>query len=201
MELRAPDYPPMSNYPGLLFPSSEFHTIGPIRLPIFKALFPVEARAIAEVDREEATKQFATMQIAKRIATDLKISQKKAIDMLSNASQHIDELYDYLEELTQVKGSKEDQTEVFLQYTTILMKSRGEVQLQGSPEYVRTDKWSAEDSEKVPLNLQQEIFQFAQWERNGWPSEGNDSTGAPSATPPDKSPSPTTTSTPSSAAK
>lgn len=191
----------MTNYPGLLFPSDEFHTIGPIRLPIYKSLFPVEARQIAELDRAEAAKQFTTMQIAKRISTDLKITRKEALDMLANASQHIDKLFDYLEELADVKDVKEDQTDALFGYTTVMMKARGQVKLPGAEEYIATPEWSKEDTERVPQSIQQEIYNFAQWERNGWPSEGNDKSGDQEETPPIKSLSSTTTSTAISAAK
>lgn len=165
----------MAKYTSLLFTTEQYHEIGPFRFPIFKDLTPGEIKAISAIEKASAQVNLGSMELARKIAKENGITNKQALEVLSNASAPENEelIYSYLPELTKLNEAAEDDIDTLVKYATVLMQYRGEVKLPGESEYIKTSDWTTEDTESVHRGVLQSMRQFILWERDGWPeSEG-----------------------------
>jgi hypothetical protein len=165
----------MAKYTGVLFTAEQYHEIGPFRFPIFKDLTPGEIKAISAIEKASAQVQLGSMELARKIAKENSITNKQALEVLSNASAPENEelIYSYLPELTKLNEAAEDDIDTLVKYGTVLMQYRGEVKLPGEDAYTKTTDWTTEDTEGVHRGVLEAMRQFILWERDGWPnSEG-----------------------------
>lgn len=172
----------MTSYATFLFPSRESCQIGPIKFPIYKDILPGEARKIEEISRQQTQNSFKGIKLAQRIAKDRGIPTAEAITILANLDDptNQDIVFDYatqLEEL-QADAAEVNQISQKIEYVTAFMQCRGQVQREGTPEWVPVPDWSASDTERMPLKMLDEIFTLMVKERDGWPevtpAVGND---------------------------
>ena len=162
----------MSKYGSLLFPApTEFHEIGPFRLPIHKELRPGEIIGIEKIDKQQSKATLAQMKLVRRISKDKDIAPKEAQDLLSNLSEdaNSDLLYDYVEEFSEVQNAGISFTQTQIAYVTLLMQYRGQTKMPRSREWIQTRDWTQEDTEDLPSEIRKSIYQFLLWERDGWP--------------------------------
>ena len=161
----------MAKYTSLLFTTEQYHEIGPFRFPIFKDLTPGEIKAISAIEKASAQVNLGSMELARKIAKENGITNKQALEVLSNASAPENEelIYSYLPELTKLNEAAEDDIDTLVKYATVLMQYRGEVKLPGESEYTKTSDWTTEDTESVHRGVLQAMRQFILWERDGWP--------------------------------
>ena len=166
----------MSKYASLLFSPENYHEIGPFRFPIYKDLVPGEAKAMEELSRKQSRATFKSIQLAKKIGKDKGIPTKKAIELLSGASETGDDelLYDYAEELDEMNRDGLGAVEQQVAYVTLFMQYRGEVQLPGEKTWTKTKDWEIADTDEMPKKLMEQIVEMISWERDGWP-EGKSS--------------------------
>lgn len=175
----------MSRY-SVLFPPSQFYKIGPFRFPVYKALMPGETKQIEAMSRMEAKTRFASIQLAKKISKDRGITVDEAVEMLSSMQEEENKhlVYEYLEDIEQLNTGSKGETELKAELVTIVMKFRGEVQFEEDEDYVRTSDWSDDDTDKLPPDILNQIFDFVVYERDGWPEGKQPADPAPTPTKP-----------------
>ena len=144
----------MSRYSKLFFKEKEYHEILPFRFPIYKDLVAGEAEGVEEIARKQAQNTYSLLKIAKAVSNKRKISVKCAL------------------ELAEVQKDSATVAEQQIEMVTLFLRYRGEA--QEGDEWVETRDWTREDTLLVPSKLLNEIFEFINWERNGWPSDGDE---------------------------
>lgn len=159
----------MSRYSKLFFKEKEYHEILPFRFPIYKDLVAGEAEGVEEIARKQAQNTYSLLKIAKAVSKKRKISVKDALELLSNTDSDNEVLYEHAEELAEVQKDSATVAEQQIEMVTLFLRYRGEVQEGDS--WSETRDWTREDTLVVPSKLLNEIFEFINWERNGWPSE------------------------------
>lgn len=162
--------------PAVLFPPETYHVIGPFKFPVYKDLAPAESRAINAVLKEQTQGSTQAIGIARRIAHDKGISVKEAMERLRDlkSEENADLLYEYLDEIQELNQGA-DAEEGRNQVVTIVMQMRGSmVSPENDGTYTRTETWDSTDTDVVPSKLLNEIFQYIMWERDGWPTSGNE---------------------------
>lgn len=164
----------MSKYASLLFAPEKYHEIGPFRFPIYEHLTPGESRIIEEITRKQTKSAFKSIKLAQRIASDKGITTKEAMKLLENADKDENEdlLYDYVDELEKLQESGVGATEQKLSWVTPFMQYRGEVKLPPEGDWRQTSDWTEDDTEQMPPQLLNDVFQLILWERDGWPTPG-----------------------------
>lgn len=170
----------MSKYSSVLFGAERYEKVGPFRFPIWNELVPGEVRGFERIAKEQARSTFRSIKLAQKVGTERGISTQEAIELLGNLNkeENQDILYQYAEELDEIQnGGMTDHVQK-LEHVTLFMKYRGEVKMPGSREYVQTKDWSSEDTDNMPTNLLNEIYDLLVKERDGWPAEGKDTEGA-----------------------
>ena len=90
--------------------------------------------------------------------------------MLSESDSDNEVLYEYAEELAEIQKESATVAEQQIEMTTLFLRFRGEIK-QGDKWETVAD-WSREDTLTIPSKLLNDIFEFINWERNGWPEEG-----------------------------
>lgn len=175
----------MSKYASILFPPENYHVIGPFRFPIFHDLVPGEAKAIEIISRKQAKAAFKSIKLAQRIAKDRDISTKEAVDLLSNSEDDTrkDLLYDYSDELEEMQSSEVGAVEQQVAFVTVFIQYRGEAKLPKDEIWRKLDDWEPADTEAIPFNMMEQIFQLIMWERDGWPEPAGNSSEAKKASP------------------
>jgi len=166
----------MSKYASLLFAPTEYHEIAPFRFPIYHDLVPGEAKGIEEMTRNQSRTTFKSIKIAQRIAKQKGITTKEAVELLSNISdgQHEEDIYEFAEELEELNRDQVGGVETQIDFVTLFMQYRAEAQINGKKKWEKLSDWTLEDTEAMPTQVLQDIFQLILWERDGWPKEGND---------------------------
>ena len=160
----------MSKYSNLFFSEKEYYEILPFRFPIYKDLVAGEAEGVENIARNQAQNTYTLLKIAKQLSKKKKISVKDALDILSDADSDNEVIYDYAEELAEVQRKGSTVAEQQIEMVTLFIKFRGEIK-QGK-EWVSVGDWAREDTLAIPTKLMSDVFEFVNWERNGWPEEG-----------------------------
>lgn len=160
----------MSKYSKLFFQEKEYHDIGPFRFPIYEDLVAGEAEGVENIARKQAQNTYTLLKIAKAVSKKKKISVKAALEILSDAESDNEVLYDYAEELADIQKDSATVAEQQIEMTTLFLRFRGEV--KGDEGWNCVPDWSREDTLSIPSKLLNEVFEFINWERNGWPEEG-----------------------------
>jgi len=164
----------MSKYSALFFQEKEYHEIGPFRFPIYEDLVAGEAEGVENLARKQAQNTYTLLKIAKAVSKKKKISVKAALEMLSADVDGDNEvLYEYAEELADVQRDSATVAEQQIEMATLFIRYRGEIQdPEGKLGWITLPDWTREDTAVVPNKILNEIFEFVNWERNGWPEEG-----------------------------
>jgi len=160
----------MSKYSNLFFSDKEYYEILPFRFPIYKDLVAGEAEGVESIARDQAQNTYTLLKIAKQLSKKKKISVKDALDILSDADSDNEVIYDYAEELAEVQRKGSTVAEQEIEMVTLFIKFRGEVE-QGA-DWKAVSDWTREDTLAMPTKLMSDVFEFVNWERNGWPEEG-----------------------------
>ncbi len=166
----------MSKYSSLLFSPEKFHEIGPFRFPVYNDLVPGEARRMEELTRKHAKSSIASIRLAKKIAEDRSITVKEAVKMLSELETGENEelLYEYAAELEALQGESLNALEQQIDFVTLFMRYRGEVKLPKSKTFSQVSDWEISDTESMPRDLLDKVFEMVLWERDGWPTPGKE---------------------------
>jgi hypothetical protein len=160
----------MSKYSKLFFQEKEYHDIGPFRFPIYEDLVAGEAEGVENIARKQAQNTYTLLKIAKAVSKKKKISVKAALEILSDAESDNEVLYDYAEELADIQKDSATVAEQQIEMTTLFLRFRGEVKDEEG--WKTVPDWSREDTLSIPSKLLNQVFEFINWERNGWPEEG-----------------------------
>lgn len=165
----------MAKY-SILFGTTKYHAVGPFRFPVYEDLTPGETRGMEIINKKQAKSTYRSMKLAQRIAKEQKIAIKEAIDALSNlgADENESILYEYAEDIEKLSADSSTVTEQKIELVTLFMQCRGQVKMPDSEEWVNTSDWCDKDTETMPGKLLENVFQLMLWERDGWPSEGNE---------------------------
>ena len=160
----------MSKYSNLFFSEKEYYEILPFRFPIYKDLVAGEAEGVENIARNQAQNTYTLLKIAKQLSKKKKISVKEALDILSDADSDNEIIYDYAEELAEVQRKGSTVAEQQIDMVALFLKYRGEIE-QGD-DWEPVQDWTREDTLAMPTRLMNDVFEFVNWERNGWPEEG-----------------------------
>lgn len=161
----------MSKYSSLFFQEKEYHSIGPFRFPIYEDLVAGEAEGVESIARKQAQNTYTLLKIAKALSKKKKISVKAALEILSDTESDNEVLYEYAEELADIQRDSATVAEQQIEMTTLFMRFRGEVE-DAEQGWLTVPDWSREDTLSVPSKILSAVFEFINWERNGWPKEG-----------------------------
>jgi hypothetical protein len=172
-----------SKYASLLFSPEEYHSIGPFRFPVYHDLVPGEARGIEKISRKQSKQAYQSIKLAKRIAEDRKITVREAIDLLSNKQEEDnnetqDLLLNYAGEMESLQADAVSPYEQQIEFVTLFMQYRAEAKIEGR-QWKRLSDWTQADTEEMPTKVMQQIFDLIMWERDGWPSEGKQTSSEP----------------------
>lgn len=166
----------MSKYSSLFFKEKEYYEILPFRFPIYEDLVAGEAEGVEAIARKQAQNTYALLKVAKTVSKKKKISVKEALDLLSNADTDNELVYEYAEEMAEIQKESSTVAEQQIEMVTLFIRYRGEVQdSEAKPNWIPLQDWTREDTLAMPSKLLSDIFDFINWERNGWPEEGKDS--------------------------
>lgn len=160
----------MSKYSSLFFQEKEYHEIGPFRFPIYEDLVAGEAEGVESIARKQAQNTYTLLKIAKAVSKKKKISVKAALEILSESDSDNEVLYEYAEELADIQKESATVAEQQIDMTTLFLRFRGEV--KESNDWKPVPDWTREDTLAIPSKMLNDIFEFINWERNGWPEEG-----------------------------
>lgn len=160
----------MSKYSKLFFQEKEYYDILPFRFPIYEDLVAGEAEGVEAIARKQAQNTYTLLKIAKAVSKKKKISVKAALDMLSESDSENEVLYEHAEELAEIQKESATVAEQQIEMTTLFLRFRGEIK-QGE-KWEPVPDWTREDTLSIPSKLLNDIFEFINWERNGWPEEG-----------------------------
>lgn len=169
----------MSKY-SILFEAERFHEIGPFRFPVYEDLTPGEAKGIEALNKLQSKSTYKSMRLAQRIANDRKIPVKEALEVLSHISEeeNADVLFKYADDVEALSAESISATEQKIQFVTLFMKYRGETKLPPNnsidDNWNKTTDWKEIDTEGMPTKLLEKVFDMILWERDGWPTEGNE---------------------------
>tara|TARA_R100001509_G_scaffold165775_1_gene150027 strand:+ start:12347 stop:12853 length:507 start_codon:yes stop_codon:yes gene_type:complete len=162
----------MSKYSKIFFGKKEYYDIEPFRFPVYKDLVAGEIEGIEEVARKQAKNTYALLKIAKDVAVKQDIPVQDALDALSDVNSNQELLYDYVEELAEIQTQGQSVSEQKIQTVSLFMRYRAE--LKDKSKWVQVPDWEEADTREMPSRLLDEIYEFVDWERNGWPVEGEE---------------------------
>jgi hypothetical protein len=162
----------MSKYTSLLFGPDTYHHIGPFRLPVYKDLVPGEAKKLEAVSRQFTAATYKSIELAKRVAKDRDITVKEAIELLSNANDPSNEglVMEYVAELEELENFQMGAMAQKIAFVTVLVQFRASAEIDGA--WQPLSDWTEEDTEHMPPQYLNALFDFLTWERDGWPTEG-----------------------------
>lgn len=162
----------MSKYSKIFFGQKEYYDIKPFRFPIYKDLVAGEIEGIEDLARKQAKNTYALLKIAKDVAEKQEIPVQEALDALSDINQNQDLLYEYVEELADIQTQGQSVSEQKIMTVTLFMRYRAE--LKERSKWVQVSDWEESDTREMPRRLLDDIFEFVDWERNGWPSDSDE---------------------------
>lgn len=160
----------MSKYSKLFFQEKEYFEILPFRFPIYEDLVAGEAEGVEGIARKQAQNTYTLLKIAKAISKKKKITVKAALDILSETDSDNEVLYEYAEELADIQKDSATVAEQQIEMATLFLRFRGE--LKQDDDWQPVADWTREDTLSIPSKVLNDIFEFINWERNGWPEEG-----------------------------
>lgn len=172
----------MSKY-SILFEAEKFHTIGPFRFPVFEDLTPGESRGMEAINKKQSKNTYKSMKLAQKIARENKLKIKDALDVLANIAKEENQeyLFKYADDVEELTNDSLSELELKVEYVTIFMRYRGQAKLPPSEAWTPTSDWTVEDTEALTSKRLNQIFNLITWERDGWPSEGNELIRTPEA--------------------
>ena len=162
----------MSKYSKVFFGKKEYYDIEPFRFPIYKDLVAGEIEGIEAVARKQAKNTYALLKIAKDVSKQRDISLQDALDALSDVNENQAVLYDYVDELAEIQTQGQSASEQKIETVTLFMKYRAEYKERSK--WVTVPDWEMADTREMPSRLLDDIYMFVEWERNGWPEEGEE---------------------------
>jgi hypothetical protein len=170
------------SYASVLFPPIREAEVGPFRFPIYEALLPGENTAFHALNMKQTQGSYKSIKLAQKIAKDLKITTKEALEKLSEGQDPANEelLYNYVEELSEMQNNTISEEAKQEAYVFAFIQQRGEFFMPGTKEPIPGSKWTEADMKRTPQTLINAIYQLVLCERDGWPTpegedEGNDS--------------------------
>jgi len=159
----------MSKYSKIFFGQKEYYDIKPFRFPIYKDLVAGEIEGIEDLARKQAKNTYALLKIAKNVAERKEIPIQEALDALSDVNENQELLYDYVDELADIQTQGQSVSEQKILTVSLFMRYRAE--LKEKSKWVQLTDWELADTREMPSRLLDEIYEFVEWERNGWPTE------------------------------
>ena len=159
----------MSKYSKIFFGQKEYYDIKPFRFPIYKDLVAGEIEGIEDLARKQAKNTYALLKIAKSVAERKEIPIQEALDALSDVNENQELLYDYVDELAEIQTQGQSVSEQKILTVSLFMRYRAE--LKEKNKWIQLTDWELEDTREMPSRLLDEIYEFVEWERNGWPTE------------------------------
>ena len=162
----------MSKYSQAFFGKKEYYDIAPFRFPIYKDLVAGEAEGIEEVGRRQARNTYALLKIARDVSKERGIGVQDALEALSDVDSNQDIVFDYVEELADIQTKGQSLSEQKIETVTLFIRYRGEIKEKSK--WVLLNEWDIDDTRCMPSQLLDTIYEFLEWERNGWPSEDDD---------------------------
>ena len=169
----------MSKYSKIFFGQKKYYDIKPFRFPVYNDLVAGEIEGIEDTARKQANNTYTMLKIAKSVATKQDIPVQDALDALSDMENNQELLFDYVDELAEIQSQGQSVSEMKIETVTLFMRYRAELKEKGK--WVQLSDWEMDDTREMPRKLLDEIFEFVDWERNGWPKDdeqdGEDSEG------------------------
>jgi hypothetical protein len=165
-----------TRYASLLFKTQEYHQIGPFRFPVYHDLLPGEVRALEKINREHAKATYQSLKLAKAIAKKRGIRPSEAVQLLNELGDSDQDLiFEFADELEDNQRNGFSVIEQQAASVTAFMQLRGEASFPNKPsDWVKTSDWEQSDTDMMPTQMMQDIFNLILWEREGWPEEGKD---------------------------
>ena len=162
----------MSKYSKIFFGQKKYHEIKPFRFPVYNDLVAGEIEGIEETAKKQANNTYSMLKIAKSVATKQDIPVQEALDALADMENNQDLLFDYVDELAEIQSQGQSVSEMKIETVTLFMRYRAELKDKGK--WIQLSDWEMDDTREMPRRLLDDIFEFVDWERNGWPEEGDD---------------------------
>ena len=159
----------MSKYSKIFFGQKKYHDIQPFRFPIYNDLVAGEIEGIEALARKQASNTYALLKIAKDVSQKQDIPVQEALDALSDVDGNQDLLFDYVDELAQIQTQGQSVSEMKIETVTLFMRYRAE--LKERNKWVQVPDWEMDDTREMPRRLLDDIYDFVDWERNGWPED------------------------------
>jgi len=162
----------MSKYSQAFFGKKEYYDIAPFRFPVYKDLVAGEAEGIEEVGRRQARNTYALLKIARDVSKQRGIGVQEALDALSDVDGNQEILFDYVDELADIQTKGQTLSEQKIETVTLFIRYRGEIKEKSK--WVLLEEWDIDDTRCIPTKVLDDIYEFVEWERNGWPSEDDE---------------------------
>ena len=157
----------MSKYSKIFFGQKKYHDIQPFRFPIYNDLVAGEIEGIEALARKQASNTYALLKIAKDVAQKQDIPVQDALDALSDVDSNQELLFEYVDELALIQTQGQSVSEMKIETVTLFMRYRAE--LKERNKWVQVPDWEMDDTREMPRRLLDDIYDFVDWERNGWP--------------------------------
>jgi hypothetical protein len=162
----------MSKYSKIFFGQKKYYDIAPFRFPIYNDLVAGEIEGIEDTAKKQANNTYSMLKIAKSLATKQGIPVQEALDALSDMGSNQDLLFDYVDELAEIQSQGQSVSEMKIETVTLFMRYRAELKDKGK--WIQLSDWELDDTREMPRKLLDDIFEFVDWERNGWPDPEGD---------------------------
>jgi len=159
----------MSKYSKIFFGQKKYYDIKPFRFPIYNDLVAGEIEGIEDSARKQANNTYSMLKIAKSVASKQEISVQEALDLLGDLESNQELLYDYVDDLALIQTQGQSVSEMKIETVTLFMRYRGELKDKGK--WIQLPEWDMDDTREMPRRLLDRIFEFVDWERNGWPTD------------------------------
>jgi len=159
----------MSKYSKIFFGQKKYHDIQPFRFPIYNDLVAGEIEGIEALARKQASNTYALLKIAKDVAQKQDIPVQDALDALSDVDSNQELLFEYVDELALIQTQGQSVSEMKIETVTLFMRYRAE--LKERNKWVQVPDWEMDDTREMPRRLLDDIYDFVDWERNGWPED------------------------------
>ena len=159
----------MSKYSKIFFGQKKYHDIQPFRFPIYNDLVAGEIEGIEALARKQASNTYALLKIAKDVAQKQDIPVQDALDALSDVDSNQELLFEDVDELALIQTQGQSVSEMKIETVILFMRYRAE--LKERNKWVQVPDWEMDDTREMPRRLLDDIYDFVDWERNGWPED------------------------------